>query len=82
MYIYAHDPIKRRKVIQNRMKYLEKKECDLTPMDIILGFKRSGVYYGYSHFNPIWTKWFVDRYNIRNICDPCGGWGTSFARNA
>ena len=75
MYIYAHDPIKRRKVIQNRIKYLEKKECDLTPMDIILGFKRSGVYYGYSHFNPIWTKWFVDRYNIRNICDPCGGWG-------
>ena len=41
MYIYAHDPIKRRKVIQNRIKYLEKKECDLTPMDIILGFKKT-----------------------------------------
>ena len=73
--IYANDPIKRRKLIQNRIKYLNKSEDELTVNDIITGFKKSGIYYGYSHFNPEWTNWFVNKFNIKTIYDPCGGWG-------
>ena len=73
--IYAHNPILRRKLIQNRCAYLNKKEQALTVSDIFSGFKNGGIYYGYSHFNPIWTNWFVNRYNVRNVFDPCGGWG-------
>jgi len=75
MEIFANDPITRRRLIQNRIKYLNKKETELTPDDIITGFKKSGIYYGYSHFNPQWTNWFVNKYNIKTIYDPCGGWG-------
>lgn len=75
MNIYAHDPIARRRVIQNRMKYLNKKEYQLSIMDILTGFKKSGIYYGYSHFNPQYTNWFVNTYNVKTIYDPCGGWG-------
>lgn len=75
MELFANDIIKRRKLIQNRVKYLNKKEEDLTVDDILTGFKKSGIYYGYSHFNPAWTNWFVNHYNIKMIYDPCGGWG-------
>ena len=75
MDLYANDPIIRRKLIQNRIKYLEKNEEDLNPHDLITGFKKSGIYYGYSHFNPAWTNWFINHYNIKTIYDPCGGWG-------
>ena len=75
MEIFANDPILRRKLIQNRVKYLNKKEYDLTPNEILTGFKKSGIYYGYSHFNPQWTNWFVNKFNIKTIYDPCGGWG-------
>jgi hypothetical protein len=44
-------------------------------LDILNGFKRSGIYYGYSHFNPLWFKWFITEYNIKTCYDPCGGWG-------
>ena len=75
LYLYSHDPIIRRKLIQNRMKFLNKKENELTVMDIIGGFKKSGIYYGYSHFNPKWTAWFCRQFDIKTIYDPCGGWG-------
>ena len=75
MEIFANDPIKRRAIIQNRIKYLNKQENELTPDEIITGFKKSGIYYGYSHFNPQWTNWFINKYNIKTIYDPCGGWG-------
>lgn len=75
MNLYAHDVILRRKLIQNRMEYLNKKEKDLTFWDLVNGFKKSGIYYGYSHFNPDWVNWFCTKYNIKNIYDPCGGWG-------
>ena len=75
MNLYAHDVIVRRKLIQNRMKYLHKKEEELAFSDLVNGFKKSGIYYGYSHFNPDWVNWFCTKYNIKNIYDPCGGWG-------
>lgn len=75
MEIYASKPLERRKLIQNRCKYLDKKEFELTPDELMTGFKKSGIYYGYSHFNPMWTAWFVQRYGIKRIYDSCGGWG-------
>lgn len=75
MDLYAHDVVSRRKLIQNRMKYLNKKERDLTFWDLVNGFKKSGICYGYSHFNPDWVNWFCVKYNIKRIYDPCGGWG-------
>lgn len=73
--LYANNPIIRRKLIQNRIKYLYKEENEISSLQILTGFKKSGIYYGYSHFNPEWTTWFVKEYNIKTIYDPCGGWG-------
>lgn len=75
MEIFATQPNTRRKLIQNRCKYLNKKEWELIPNDLLTGFKKSGLYYGYSHFNPLWTNWFVNRYQVKTVYDPCGGWG-------
>lgn len=63
----------RNKLIENRKYYLQKDT--LTVYDILNGFKRSCIYYGYSHFNPLWFKWFIETYNIKTCYDPCGGWG-------
>ena len=63
------------RIIINRMKYLNKDIDELTSEDILQGFKRSGMYYGYGHFNPLWIKWFYEKYNIKTCYDPCGGWG-------
>ena len=63
------------KIINNRIKYLNKSIDELTSEDILQGFKRSGIYYGYGHFNPLLIKWFYERYNIKSCYDPCGGWG-------
>ena len=65
----------RNKLIQNRMKYLNKTEEELTDNDMLIGFKRSGMYYGYSHFNPLIFKWFIGKYGVKRCYDPCGGWG-------
>lgn len=63
------DNIIRNKLIGNRMKFLNKKEFELTANDIISGFKRSGIYYGYSHFNPLLFKWFIRQYDIKTCYD-------------
>ena len=73
--IWKNDYEKRNKLIENRIKYLNKDEPQLTIDDILTGFKKSGIYYGYSHFNPLWFKWFIKKYDIRSCYDPCGGWG-------
>lgn len=65
----------RSKIIKNRMKYLHKDEDNLTILDILQGFKRSGTYFGYSHFNPLLFKWFINKFNSKICYDPCGGWG-------
>lgn len=33
------------------------------------------MHYGYSHFNPMWMKWFVQKHDVKMCYDPCGGWG-------
>lgn len=65
----------RKKIIENRVKYLNKTEEELTDNDILTGFKKSGIHYGYSHFNPLIFKWFIEKYNVKRCYDPCGGWG-------
>ena len=65
----------RRKIIDNRIKYLNKSENELTELDILRGFKISGLYPSYSHFSPLWTKYFVEKYNLKYVADPFGGWG-------
>jgi hypothetical protein len=73
--LWKNDEKIREKLIANRIKYLNKKEDELTVDDILTGFKKSGIYYGYSHFNPLWFKWFLTTNNIQSCYDPCGGWG-------
>lgn len=70
-----NNPIIRRKIIANRMKYLNKMEDELTDRELLRGFKISGIHYGFSHFSPFWIKQFIKEYNIKSIYDPCGGWG-------
>ena len=65
----------REKLIANRCKYLFKSRSELSNNDLLLGFKRSGIYYGYSHFNPLIFKYFISKYDIKKCYDPCGGWG-------
>jgi hypothetical protein len=69
------DPKIARRIIKNRSKYLDKEPKDLTPQEILRGFKISGEYYGYSHFAPEWFKWFVEQTGCKSVLDPCGGWG-------
>lgn len=63
------------KLLDNRMHYLGKKPDELTTNDILTGFKKSGIHYGYSGFNPLLAKWFFEQYNCKVCYDPCGGWG-------
>lgn len=64
------------KLYKNRQKYLHKEEISV--QELLRGCKISGLYYGYSHFNPLWTKWFVEKYGVKSVFDPCGGWGHHF----
>lgn len=74
-YLFKTNPIIRRKLIQNRIKYLNKSELELSDRDLLRGFKISGIYKGYSHFSPLWIKQFINEYKIKRLYDPCGGWG-------
>ena len=73
--IYKTNPIIRRKLIQNRIKYLNKSENELTDRELLSGFKISGIYNSYSYFSPHWFKYFIEKYNIKSVYDPFGGWG-------
>lgn len=72
--LYCDNLIKE-KLINNRCKYLNKKQNELTNNELLTGFKYSGIYYGYSHFNPLIFKYFIEEFNIKSCYDPCGGWG-------
>ena len=71
------------KLIQNRLKYLNKTPSQLTTSDILRGFKISTIYHGYSGFNPQLCKWFYEvaaelmgvKISELSCYDPCGGWG-------
>lgn len=68
----------RYKLMRNREKYLFKDSiCDITIRELLNGFKISGIHYGFSMFNPMLAKWFVENYASKDsICyDPTGGWG-------
>lgn len=69
------DPSIEEKLISNRCRYLNKSIIELTHNDLLLGFKRSGIYIGYSHFNPFIFKYFIEKYDVKKCYDPCGGWG-------
>lgn len=77
------DPKIRQKILLNRLKYLDKSPEELDTYDILSGFKKSAIYYGYSGFNPQlckWTyQWIQDNVGISMdsmiVYDPCGGWG-------
>jgi len=71
---WKHRKIKE-KIIKNRCSYLNKLPYELTDKEILRGFKISGVNYGFSHFNPLWIKAFIEEYSINSIYDPCAGWG-------
>lgn len=73
--IWKTDIVKKHKLIENRVKFLKKDVSSLTHLDILNGFKRSGLFYGYSHFNPLWFKWFLNKFNVKICYDPTGGWG-------
>ena len=63
----------RNRLLVNRMKYLDKNI--FTPDELLAGFKKSGIHYGYSHFNPLLAKWFYEYCGTKISYDPCGGWG-------
>lgn len=65
----------RNRLIENREKYLFKSKDKLNDKELLRGFKISGEHIGFSHFNPLWIKYFIEQYNIKSIYDPCGGWG-------
>lgn len=67
------DETVRNRLLINRMKYLHKNT--FTPDELLAGFKKSGIYYGYSHFNPLLAKWFYEYCGTKISYDPCGGWG-------
>lgn len=77
------DPEIRTRLVENRCRYLFKTPQELTTYDLLSGFKKSAIWYGYGGFNPQLCKWFYDRVDERYgvprkdiICyDPCGGWG-------
>lgn len=62
-------------IIENRMKYIHKDEWELNDKEVLRAFKISGKHIGFSHFNPLWIKWFIEKYNVSSIYDPCCGWG-------
>jgi len=62
-------------LIANRCKELNKTVDELTSLELLEGFKKSGIYYGYSHFNSLLFKWFIQNNSIKTCYDPCGGWG-------
>ncbi len=65
----------RKKLIQNRISYLHKREEELSDNELLKGFSRSGIYKGYSSFSPLVIKSFIRDFKISSVYDPCGGWG-------
>jgi len=70
-----NNPFTRNKLIENRVKYLGKPKELITNRQYLAGFKISGAHIGFSHFNPLIVKYFVEKYNVKSIYDPCAGWG-------
>jgi len=69
------DPQIKHKLLLNRKKYLQKDVDNISVRELLLGFKISGIYRGYSHFSPYWIKQFLIEHNSQQVYDPTGGWG-------
>lgn len=69
------DPEIKRKLLLNRQKYLGRDATNISVREILLGFKVSGMYRGFSHFSPFWIKQFLIENNCKKVYDPTGGWG-------
>jgi hypothetical protein len=77
------EPEIKQKILLNRLKYLDKTPETLNTYDILSGFKKSAIHYGYSGFNPQLCKWVYawieENVGIKMddmvVYDPCGGWG-------
>lgn len=65
----------RDKLLANRLKYIGKNEYQINDKEILRGFKISGIHIGFTHFNPLWIKAFIEKYNIESLYDPTMGWG-------
>ena len=73
--LFADNEQMRNRLINNRVKYLHKPIEEISDTELLRGFKISGLYSSYSHFSPLWTKYFVEKYNLKYVADPFGGWG-------
>lgn len=73
--LYINNPVIRRKLIQNRIEFLNKNEHELSDRELLSGFKISGIHRGFSFFSPFWFKFFIEKYNVKRVFDPFGGWG-------
>jgi hypothetical protein len=73
--MWKNDPVLRARLVANREKYLFKTRDKLNDKEILRGFKISGEHIGFSHFSPLWIKAFIEKYDVKSIYDPCGGWG-------
>lgn len=72
--LYKDENVKEQ-LLANREKYLFKSRDKLNDKEILRGFKISGIHVGFSHFSPLWIKAFIEKYGVKSIYDPCGGWG-------
>ena len=68
-------PEKREFLIRNREKHLHKPFSEMSVSELLMGFKISGLHYGYSQFNPLWFRWFISHVGCKSVYDPFGGWG-------
>ena len=64
--LFRNDNI-RNKLIQNREKYLNKTYENISDIELLRGFKISGIHQGFSHFSPLWIKAFIEEFNIKSI---------------
>lgn len=65
----------RRKLIDNCKAFLYKKEFELNDKEILRQIKIAGLHDGFSHHSPHWIMSFINKYNIKTLADPTGGWG-------
>lgn len=59
----------------NRWYYTKKLPIELTDLQLMRGFKISGIHRGYTVFNTALMDEAVNKYQIQSIYDPCAGWG-------
>lgn len=59
----------------NRYKYLNKLPHELTDRMLLRAFRISGLHMGYTSFNSTLMRQVIEKYDVKNVYDPCSGWG-------